>query len=176
MTRSFIRNFFGLRSDVGINFHIGDFVFRRLLFQNRGVKWPVHYTTTIRCPQNIKKGIGCYPGDSPGVYIDAVHGLEVGDYVNMGPHVTIITANHDLIDNDKTQPSPPVKIGGFSWLGAKSIILPGVELGRFTIVGAGAVVTKSFKEGYQVLAGNPAKVIRQLNQEECEKFASTKIK
>ena len=50
-------------------------------------------------------------------------------------------------------------------MGAK--ILPEVELGDFTIVGAGSVVTKSFPEGYCVIAGNPAKLIRKLDPEQC---------
>jgi acetyltransferase-like isoleucine patch superfamily enzyme len=50
-------------------------------------------------------------------------------------------------------------------MGAK--ILPEVELGDFTIVGAGSVVTKSFSEGYCVIAGNPAKLIRKLDREQC---------
>jgi acetyltransferase-like isoleucine patch superfamily enzyme len=46
-------------------------------------------------------------------------------------------------------------------------ILPEVELGDFTIVGAGSIVTKSFPEGYCVIAGNPAKLIRKLDPEKC---------
>ena len=45
-----------------------------------------------------------------------------------------------------------------------SVILPGVVLGEKTIVGAGSVVTKSFLEGYCVIAGNPAKKIKDLNK------------
>jgi len=41
-------------------------------------------------------------------------------------------------------------------------------------VGAGAVVTKSFPEGYCVIAGNPAKLIKHLNKTECESFAGNK--
>ena len=42
------------------------------------------------------------------------------------------------------------------------VILPGVELGDNTIVGAGSIVTKSFKEGKCIIAGNPAKKLRDL--------------
>jgi acetyltransferase-like isoleucine patch superfamily enzyme len=52
--------------------------------------------------------------------------------------------------------------------------MPGVVLGDFTIVGAGAVVTKSFEEGYCVIAGNPAKIIRQLDKTACIAYANSK--
>lgn len=55
-----------------------------------------------------------------------------------------------------------------------AVILPGVTLGDFTIVGAGAIVAKSFEEGYCVIAGNPARIIKQLNREECNAFAASK--
>ena len=48
-----------------------------------------------------------------------------------------------------------------------AVLLPGTTLGDHTVVGAGAVVTKSFPDGYVVIAGNPAKVIRTLNKADC---------
>ena len=51
-----------------------------------------------------------------------------------------------------------------------SVILPNVILGDFTIVGAGSVVTKSFRDGYCIIAGNPAKIIKKLNKEDCVEF------
>ena len=47
------------------------------------------------------------------------------------------------------------------WIGAGAIILPGVTVGRNSIVAAGAVVTKDVSP-YVVVAGNPARVIREL--------------
>ncbi len=51
------------------------------------------------------------------------------------------------------------------WVGMNSVITAGVELGPRTIVAAGAVVTKSFPEGFCVLAGVPAKVVKKLDKE-----------
>ena len=45
------------------------------------------------------------------------------------------------------------------------MILPGVHLGPRTVVGAGSVVTKSFPDGFCVVAGNPAKLVRKLDKE-----------
>ena len=50
------------------------------------------------------------------------------------------------------------------------VVLPGVHLGPRTIVGAGSVVTKSFLDDYCVIAGNPARIIRELGK---EKFVPT---
>lgn len=173
-TSDYLKNTLRLRKDVGFGFYLADFLFRKLLRQNAGVKWAVHYTSTIHSPQNIKCGINVFPGDSPGVYINANNGIDIGDYTNIGPNVGLISANHDPIDNSIQVPAERIEIGRFCWLGMGAIVLPGVKLGDFTIVGAGAVVTKSFKEGYCVIAGNPARVIKQLNREECEAFARNK--
>jgi len=62
-----------------------------------------------------------------------------------------------------------VIICDYSWAGMNSVILPGVKLGSRTIVAAGSVVAKSFPEGYCVIAGSPAKIIRYLDK---EKFMS----
>ncbi len=176
MLKQIIRSIFGLRKDMEISFYACDFLFRRILRQNAAAKWAVHHTATLRSAQNIKRGIGSYPGDSPGVYINAYNGVEVGAYVNIGPNVGIISSNHNFINNEQVEPAPPIRIGDFCWLGIHSSVMPGVELGPFTIVGAGAVVTKSFKDGYTVLAGNPAKPIRTLDKTACDLFAQTKMK
>lgn len=55
-----------------------------------------------------------------------------------------------------------VVIGEKCWIGMNSVILPGINLGGNTIVAAGAVVTKSFPQGNVVLAGVPAKIIKEL--------------
>lgn len=50
------------------------------------------------------------------------------------------------------------------WIGANAIILPKVqEIGANTIVAAGAVVTKKVPPNV-VVAGNPARIIRKLDE------------
>lgn len=44
-------------------------------------------------------------------------------------------------------------------IGGRVIILPGVKIGDGAIIGAGSVVTKDVSE-YDVVAGNPARVIK----------------
>ena len=50
-------------------------------------------------------------------------------------------------------------------IGMNSVITAGVTLGTRTIVGAGSVVTKSFPDGYCLIAGSPARVIKLLDKE-----------
>jgi len=169
-----LKSLFRMRREMSAGFYLADFLFRRVLRQNSDTGWAVHHTSTIHSPGRIRRGKNVFPGDSPGVYINAANGIELGDYTNIGPNVGIVSANHDLVNNDTHTPEDPIRIGKFCWMGMGAVILPAVVLGDFTIVGAGAIVTKSFPEGYCVIAGNPARVIKQLNKEECNAFAQSK--
>lgn len=169
-----VKKTFRLREEMSIGFYLTDFWFRKVMRQNAGVKWAIHHTSTIHCPQGLERGRGVYPGDSPGVYINAQNGINIGDYTNIGPNVGLISANHDFINNDQYTAAAAIEIGKHCWLGMGAVVLPGVKLGNFTVVGAGAIVTKSFPDGYCVIAGNPAAVIKQLNRTDCEAFARGK--
>jgi virginiamycin A acetyltransferase len=57
-------------------------------------------------------------------------------------------------------PGPDTMIGNDVWIGQGARILPGARLGDGCIVGAGAVVAGGFAP-YSVIAGNPARVVRQ---------------
>src|SRR5580704_695079 len=138
---------------------------QKLLGFNRSAYWPVHLTSTVIGANNIYCGIETCPGFSPGCYIQAIGKIYIGDYTQIAPNVGIISSNHDLYDNRRHIVSE-VRIGRYCWIGMNAMILPGVTLGDFTIVGAGAVVTKS-ADGYCVLAGNPARIVRTLEPSEC---------
>jgi len=57
----------------------------------------------------------------------------------------------------------PVRIGNKTWIGFGASILKGVSVGEGAVVGANAVVTRDVPP-YTVVAGNPARVVRQLKQ------------
>jgi acetyltransferase-like isoleucine patch superfamily enzyme len=136
---------------------------------NRKAYWPVHWTSKVNDPQKIIVGIDSYPGVMGGCYITGRGGLFIGDYTQIGPNVTIVTANHNLYDS-RVPIEAPVHIGNYCWIGAGASIMPGVVLGDWTVVGSGAVVTKSFRDGYCVLAGVPAKKIKDLEKEKCVQY------
>jgi len=58
-----------------------------------------------------------------------------------------------------------VEIGPGAYLGAGVIVLPGTRVGSGSIVGAGAVVNRDVPP-YTLVAGVPARVVRELHAEE----------
>jgi acetyltransferase-like isoleucine patch superfamily enzyme len=87
----------------------------------------------------------------------------------MSGNVALITGNHDLY-NYSNYNTAPIRIDDYSWIGFGCIILPGVHLGPHTIVAAGATVTKSFPQGFCVVAGNPAQIIKTLDPNKVEEI------
>jgi len=55
----------------------------------------------------------------------------------------------------------PIHIGPNVWIGFDSCVLPGATIGQGAVVGARSVVTTDVPP-YSIVAGNPARVIRQL--------------
>jgi len=59
----------------------------------------------------------------------------------------------------------PIKICDKVWIGFNSIILKGVTVGEGAVIGAGSVVTKDVPP-WTIVAGNPARVIREILENE----------
>ncbi|MGT2887331.1 sugar O-acetyltransferase [Streptococcus didelphis] len=90
--------------------------------------------------------------------------IRIGDNAMIGPNCQFLTPLHPLEATDRIaglEYGAPITIGHNVWLGGGVTILAGVTLGHNVVVGAGSVVTKSFGDNL-VLAGNPAKIIKQL--------------
>jgi len=60
----------------------------------------------------------------------------------------------------------PIYVETGARIGAHSIILPGVRIGARALVGAGSVVTRDVPPE-AVVAGNPARIIKNVNDLEC---------
>jgi len=96
--------------------------------------------------------------------LQAGGGIEIGDYVVLGPGVKIWSINHKFDDLSKPimeqgYEFKKVVIGNHCWIGANVFIMPGANLGEGTIVSAGSVVGGKAVPPYKILAGNPARVI-----------------
>ena len=94
--------------------------------------------------------------------------VTIGDDCFIGPNVSIYTACHstDPIErNTRQEWAEPVKIGDNVWIGGNSVICPGVTIGDNCVIGAGSVVTKDIP-AWSLAAGNPARVIRTITDDE----------
>ena len=90
--------------------------------------------------------------------------IVIGDDVQIGPNVQLLTPTHPLeaeARRAKWEAAEPITIESNVWLGGGVIVLPGVTIGQNTVVGAGAVVTRDLPSDV-VAVGVPARVIRRL--------------
>ena len=97
------------------------------------------------------------------VFLDAAP-ITIGDNCFIGPMCGLYTVNHPLDPqrrNDGYVYGRPITLGKNVWLGGGCTILSGVTIGDNSVVGAGSVVTKDVPANV-IVAGNPAKIIREL--------------
>lgn len=90
--------------------------------------------------------------------------IVIGDDVQIGPNVQLLTPTHPLdagLRRAKWEAAEPITIGANAWLGGGAIVLGGVTIGENTVVGAGAVVTRDLPSDV-VAVGVPARVTRSL--------------
>lgn len=71
------------------------------------------------------------------------------------------------------QYNAPVHIGRNCWLGAGVIIVPGITVGDNVVIGAGSIVTKDIPSNV-LDAGNPCKVLREINEHDKEYYFKDK--
>jgi maltose O-acetyltransferase len=88
----------------------------------------------------------------------------IGQDVQIGPGVMLLTALHPLDPDDRrrgVETAAPVTIGDGAWLATGAIVCPGVSIGANTVIGAGSVVTKDMPARH-LCFGNPCRVIRAI--------------
>ena len=127
--------------------------------------WTSHGTPSITIGQ------GCNFGAFN--HITAINSITIGDNCLTGKSVTITDNSHGEIDRESLNIPPntrkvvskgPVIIGNNVWIGDKATILPNVTIGDGVVVAANAVVNKDVPP-YCVVAGIPAKIIKDLREE-----------
>jgi maltose O-acetyltransferase len=100
-----------------------------------------------------------------GCFIDPTHCwlISIGDNVTFSIRVTVLA--HDASTKLVTNYTEigRVTIGNNVFVGANTTILPNVSIGNNVIIGSNSVITKDFP-GNCVIAGNPARVIRTLDE------------
>ena len=129
-------------------------------------------------PGTITIGDHVYLGDSS--LISCAERVEIGAYTMLAHGVQVFDSNSHPLDADDRQRDQlisvgrltgerpmieraPIWIGEHCWIGINSLILKGVRIGPASVIAAGSVVTHDVPP-HTLVAGNPARVIRQLDE------------
>lgn len=101
-----------------------------------------------------------------GLHNTIIGPVRIGNNVNLAQGITVTALNHNFDDTTKRidqqgVSTKAVTINDDVWIGANAVVLPGVTIGTHSVVAAGAVVSKDVPP-YTIVAGVPAKVIKQL--------------
>ena len=104
-------------------------------------------------------GLGC-------TLIGPVH---IGNDIRLAQNIVMSGLNHNYEDLSKPiskqgVTTAPIVVEDESWIGSNSVVLPGVTIGKHCVVAAGSIVTKDVPP-YSVVAGNPARIVKQYVQE-----------
>jgi len=102
---------------------------------------------------------------SPGSRISASDEVVLGDGVMLANGAYVTDCDwHTIYDRMVRDEPMPVHIGDNVWLGDGSAVLKGVTIGENSVVAARAVVTRDVPANV-VVAGSPAKVVKELDPE-----------
>ncbi len=90
--------------------------------------------------------------------------VRIGDDVQIGPGVQLVTPTHPLDPDERRtriESSAPITICDDAWLATGVIVCPGVTIGAGTAVGAGSIVTRDLPARHLCL-GNPCRPVREV--------------
>lgn len=133
---------------------------------------------------NIHVGKGCFVNYNC-TFLD-VSPITLGDGVWIGANVTLATPNHPFLADERLpanypdgfhdlEYSSPITIDAGCWICSSATICGGVTIGENSIVAAGAVVTRDVPAN-SIVAGVPAKVVRQIDERDRMHVWETYIK
>ena len=96
--------------------------------------------------------------------------ITIGDHTLIAPNVQFYAATHPIDAKRRSallEYGEPITIGKHVWIGGNATICPGVTIGDRSVIGAGSVVTKDIPADV-VVAGNPARFIREIDNSDME--------
>ena len=100
-----------------------------------------------------------------GSIITAGHKIDFTDRVEIGRRSIIGGRNSSLWTHNR-QRTRPIDIGSFTYIGSEIRIAPGGSLPSKCIVGIGSVITTQITHEGHLIAGVPAKCVKELDDED----------
>lgn len=89
--------------------------------------------------------------------------INIGDECLFSNGVELHTSDyHSLMQNGvRYNRSSDIEVGKHTWLGLRTVVLKGIIIAPDTVVAACSVVTNSIYESNMLIAGSPAKVVKE---------------
>jgi acetyltransferase-like isoleucine patch superfamily enzyme len=134
-----------------------------LLLKRLGQNCLLDYGIYIRYPWSFSIGKNSSINRKCSFYGSAFYTdceIIIGDEVAIGPECVFFAAGHDYSKINLPDTASSIIIKDHVWIGGRSIILSGVTIMEGAVIGAGSVVTKDVP-AWTIVAGNPAKIIKQ---------------
>src|SRR5213079_2866211 len=100
-----------------------------------------------------------------GSIITSGHKIDFTDRVEIGRR-TILGGRNSSLWTHNRQRTRPIKIGSFTYAGSEIRIAPGGSIPTRSIVGIGSVITAPLAEEGKLIAGVPAKIVKELSEED----------
>lgn len=100
--------------------------------------------------------------------ITNAHQIDCTDRVTIGAFATFAgwhsqILSHAIEFETPRQRARPVTIGSYSFVGTRSVLLPGAVLPDHCILAAGSVLQRAMDENYTLYGGVPAKAVKSLD-------------
>jgi len=118
----------------------------------------------FQCDYGYRISIGARTFINFGAVILDSAEVRIGDDVQIGPNVQIVTPLHPLDPVERrtmTEWAKPITIDDDAWLATGVIVCPGVTVGAGAVIGAGSVVTADMPARH-VCVGNPCRPVREV--------------
>lgn len=134
------------------------------------VKMPINTLWAKVDPVGYARSVGVNVGENVKIYGSSLEMfstepwiVHIGDNVHLTHEVMFLTHDGGTLILDRSEIGDfiltgKIVVGANTYIGTRSIILPGVTIGKNCIIGAGSVVSKDIPD-YSVAVGVPARVV-----------------